>query len=61
MKGVNQCDSRHPDRVIARDGDIVILHFNRPKSGTREGLREALPELLARGVIFVRLADVKVE
>lgn len=45
----------------ARDGDIVILHFNRPKSGTREGLREALPELLARGVIFVRLADVKVE
>ncbi len=45
----------------ARDGDIVILHFNRPKSGTREGLHEALPEMLARGVIFVRLADVTVE
>lgn len=45
----------------AKDGDIVILHFNRPGSGTYEGLREALPDLLARGVIFVRLADVKLE
>ena len=43
------------------DGDIVILHFNRPKSGTYEGLRRALPELLARGVIFVRLAEVQLE
>ena len=44
-----------------RDGDIVILHFNRPKSGTYEGLRRALPELLARGVIFVRLSEVQLE
>ena len=44
-----------------RDGDIVILHFNRPKSGTYEGLRRVLPELLSRGVIFVRLSEVQLE
>ena len=44
-----------------RDGDIVILHFNRPKSGTYEGLRQALPELLAQGVIFVRLSEVPLQ
>ena len=45
----------------ARDGDIVILHFNRPKSGTYEGLAQALPGLLARGVIFVRLNETRLE
>ena len=44
-----------------RDGDIVILHFNRPKSGTYEGLRQALPELLDRGVEFVHLNQVQLE
>ena len=44
-----------------RDGDIVILHFNRPKSGTYEGLRQALPELLDQGVEFVRLDQVQLE
>lgn len=44
-----------------RDGDVVILHFNRPKSGTYEGLRQALPELLTRGVIFVRLSETQLE
>lgn len=44
-----------------RDGDIVILHFNRPKSGTYEGLRQALPELLDRGVEFVRLDEVELK
>ncbi len=42
----------------ARDGDIVILHMNRPESGTREGMLKAIPEMQARGVIFVHLADV---
>ncbi len=45
----------------ARDGDIVILHFNRPQSGTYEGLAQALPDLLARGVIFVRLSETRLE
>jgi peptidoglycan/xylan/chitin deacetylase (PgdA/CDA1 family) len=54
------------DKVAAilrdvRDGDIVILHFNRPKSGTYEGLRQALPELLARGIIFVHLRDATLQ
>ena len=44
-----------------RDGDIVILHFNRPKSGTYEGLRLALPQLLGQGVEFVRLDQVELE
>ncbi len=44
-----------------RDGDIVILHFNRPKSGTYDGLRQVLPELLARGIIFVRLSEAQLE
>ena len=44
-----------------RDGDIVILHFNRPKSGTYAALRQVLPELLERGVMFVHLAEVQLE
>ena len=42
-----------------RDGDIVILHFNRPQSGTYEGLRQALPKLLKRNVEFVLLSEVE--
>lgn len=43
----------------ARNGDIVLLHMNKPQSGAREGLRQALPELLERGVTFIRLSDVR--
>lgn len=43
----------------AQDGAILLCHMNRPNSGTREGLRAALPHLLARGVQFVRLGDVQ--
>ena len=44
-----------------KPGDIVILHFNHPESGTAEGLREALPELKRRGYRFVRLSDLELE
>lgn len=44
-----------------KPGDIVILHFNHPESGTAEGLREAIPELIKRGYRFVRLSDLELE
>jgi len=44
-----------------KSGDIVILHFNHPESGTAEGLREAIPELKKRGFRFVRLSDLELE
>ncbi len=42
----------------AKDGDILLLHMNHPRSGTREGLQKSLPELLERGFAFVRLSDL---
>lgn len=42
-------------------GDIVILHMNRPESGTAAGLMDAIPELRKRGYRFVRLSDVELE
>lgn len=41
----------------AQAGDIIIAHMNRPNGDTAEGLTAALPELLARGFRFVKLAD----
>lgn len=41
----------------AKNGDILLLHVNKPASGTREGLQKALPELMARGARFVRLSE----
>lgn len=43
--------------LAARNGDILLLHMNKPKAGSGAGLRAALPELLRRGVRFVRLSD----
>jgi peptidoglycan/xylan/chitin deacetylase (PgdA/CDA1 family) len=43
--------------LAARNGDIVILHMNKPASATAEALRDALPALLARGFGFVTLRD----
>ncbi|QTO37973.1 polysaccharide deacetylase family protein [Tessaracoccus sp. MC1865] len=42
----------------ARAGSICLGHFNRPGSGTAEGIRRAIPELLDRGLTFARLGDV---
>lgn len=44
--------------LAARNGDILLLHMNKPNAGSGAGLRAALPELLRRGVRFVRLSDV---
>ena len=43
--------------LAARPGDIVLLHANRPARGTAEGVIDAVPEMLARGVRFVSLSD----
>lgn len=43
--------------LAARNGDILLLHMNKPNAGTGAGLRAALPELVRRGVHFVRLSD----
>lgn len=45
----------------AGTGSIVILHMNRPESGTAAGVMDAIPELLKKGYRFVRLSDVELE
>ncbi len=43
--------------LAAKPGDIILCHFNHPESGTRDGLKAALPQLLERGARFVRLSE----
>ena len=38
-------------------GDIVLAHLNKPAGGTAEGIAEALPTLLQRGVRFIKLSE----
>ena len=53
----------YPANVVAQrlrgvqPGDVVIAHMNRPAGGTAEGFARALPELLQRGVVFVKLSQ----
>ncbi len=42
--------------LAAKNGDILLYHLNHPRSGTREGLERALPALLEKGFVFVRLS-----
>ena len=44
--------------LSVRPGDIVLCHMNRPVSGTAEGIRQAVPELLRRGFRFVTLEEL---
>ena len=44
--------------LSVRPGDIVLCHMNRPTSGTAEGVRQAVPELLRRGFRFVTLEEL---
>ena len=44
--------------LSVRPGDIVLCHMNRPASGTAEGVRQAVPELLRRGFRFVTLEEL---
>lgn len=41
----------------AKPGEIVIAHMNRPASGTARGLAAALPDLVGRGLTFVKLSQ----
>lgn len=41
----------------AKAGDIVIMHMNRPKGFTYEGLKAVLPEWRAQGIRFVKLRN----
>lgn len=43
--------------LAAKDGDIIFCHMNKPRSGTAQGLRRALPALLEKGALFLHLAD----
>mgnify|MGYP001454475173 CR=1 FL=1 len=47
--------------LAAKQGDIVIMHFNHPESGTAAGVMAAIPELKKRGYRFVRLSDLELE
>ena len=47
--------------LAAKPGDIVIMHFNHPESGTAAGVMAAVPELKKRGYRFVRLSEVELE
>ena len=47
--------------LAAKPGDIAIMHFNHPESGTAAGIRDAIPELKKRGYKFVRLSEVELE
>ena len=41
-----------------RGGDIILLHMNRPGSGTLSGLRQAVPQMRERGFTFVKLSEL---
>lgn len=45
----------------ATPGSIVILHMNHPESGTAEGVRMAVLNLLEKGFSFVHLQDYELE
>lgn len=47
--------------LAAKAGDIAIMHFNHPESGTAAGVMEAIPELKKRGFSFIRLSDPEPE
>ena len=45
----------------ARGGDIIIAHMNKPASDTAEGLAIGLKWMLAEGIRFTNLGDMRVE
>ena len=46
----------HRALLNAQPGSIVVLHMNRPQSGTAQGVRRAVPELRELGISFVNLS-----
>ena len=45
--------------AAAKDGDVVISHINQPTHAAGQGVANAILKLKARGLDFVRLADVE--
>ncbi len=45
--------------AAAKDGDVVISHINQPTHAAGQGVANAIVKLKARGVEFVKLADVE--
>ncbi|GGD39984.1 polysaccharide deacetylase [Malaciobacter pacificus] len=41
----------------SKSGDIILIHFNHPKSGTKNGLIKAVKKLKKDGYKFVSLSD----
>lgn len=41
----------------AKPGSIALLHMNHPESGTAEGVKKAIPQLIDDGYTFVLLQD----
>lgn len=41
--------------LSAPDGAIVLCHVNHPESGTYDGLAKAVPEMLNKGIRFIKL------
>lgn len=45
----------------AKPGSIALLHMNHPKSGTAEGVKRAIPQLIDDGYTFVLLKDQQLQ
>ncbi|MFC7371443.1 polysaccharide deacetylase family protein [Fictibacillus iocasae] len=43
--------------LAAQPGSIALLHMNQPKSGTAQGIIQAVPLLIEQGFRFVKLED----
>ncbi|WP_017187444.1 polysaccharide deacetylase family protein, partial [Alkalibacillus haloalkaliphilus] len=41
----------------SKPGSIALLHMNQPSSGTRDGVMNAIPQLIEQGYDFVHLDD----
>lgn len=42
-----------------KNGDIIIAHMNHPESGTANGIKDGIKNLLKKGFTFVKLSEVK--
>lgn len=43
--------------LSSQPGSIILLHMNKPASGTFEGIKAAVPELIKRGYRFAKLTE----
>lgn len=44
-----------------KPGDVVIAHMNKPAGATAEAFAATLPELLARGLRFIKLSEAQLQ